>query len=156
MLRQITDQEEAMADDLLRRTADELEIRNVISRLAMLADDGDLNEYASLFTEDGLWEARTTSGSAAPIPPIFGRANVLAAATKRRASGTQGPGTHMYHSILTTTVQLNGDAATAKSYFVYFKNADKAPEIALFAIYNDEFRRTAEGWKLSARRINPA
>lgn len=144
-----------MADDLLRRTADELEIRNVIARLAMLADDGDLNEYASLFAEDGVWEPRTMA-SGPVVPPIRGRANILAAATQRRANGTQGPGTHMYHSILTTAVTLKGDTASAKSYFVYFKNANTSPQIALFAIYNDAFARTPQGWKLTHRLIDPA
>lgn len=145
-----------MADDLLRRTADELEIRNVIYRLAMLADGGDLDEYVTLFAEDGVWAPRMLAPGVAPMPPIKGRANLLAAARQRRASGVQGPGTHMYHLILTTTVSLQGDKASARSYFAYLKEADKTPQIAMFAIYNDELVRTTAGWKVSARNIDPA
>jgi 3-phenylpropionate/cinnamic acid dioxygenase small subunit len=145
-----------MADELLRRVADELEIRNVLCRLAMLADDGDLNEYVSLFTEDAVWEMRGKPVGAADIPPIRGRANLLAGAKQRRASGVQGPGTHKYHTLLTTTVALKGDKADAKSYFAYYRNVDSKPEIAVFAIYNDELMRTRDGWKVAARHIDPA
>jgi 3-phenylpropionate/cinnamic acid dioxygenase small subunit len=145
-----------MADDLLRRVADELDIRNVIYRMAMLADDGDLNEYASLFSEDAVWEMRGRPQGAADIPPIRGRANLLAGAKKRRADGVQGPGTHKYHCLLTTTVTLKGDKADAKSYFAYYQNVNTKPEIAVFAIYNDELVRTKDGWKVAARHIDPA
>lgn len=145
-----------MNDDLLRRTADELEIRNVIFRLAMLGDAGDLNEYASLFTEDGVWEVRFTPAPGQKFEPLRGRASILAAAKQRRANGTQGPGTHMYHLILTTSVSLAGDSANARSYLAFLNAAQAKPEIALFTIYSDEFRRTAEGWRLAARYINAA
>jgi hypothetical protein len=145
-----------MAEDLLRRVADELDIRDVIYRLGMLADGGDLDEYASLFTEDGMWEMRGKPAGAADIPPIRGRANLLAGAKKRRADGVQGPGTHKYHCLLTTTIRLNGDKADAKSYFAYVANANTKPDIAVFAIYNDELVRTKDGWKVAARHIDPA
>ena len=144
-----------MTDDLLQRVADELEIRNLIYRLAMLADDGDLDEYVSLFTADGLWERRLPGAGSPPTAPIRGRDNLLAAARQRRADGVQGPGTHMYHCIVGTAVKLQGDAATARSYLTYLKNANDKPEVALLAIYSDEFVRTSEGWRLAARHIDP-
>lgn len=145
-----------VADDLLRRTADELEIRNLICRLAMLADDGDPEEYASLFTDDARWEMRPKPGTPAGFPPIHGRANILAGVRQRRIDGVQGPGSNTRHAVLMTTVDLNGDAATARSYFSFYKNTHATAEVAVFGTYHDEFRRDAEGWKLSVRSIDPA
>ena len=41
-----------MSDDLLQRLDAGPQIRNLIARLGHLADDGDLKEYVTLFTED--------------------------------------------------------------------------------------------------------
>ena len=47
-----------MSDDRAQRAADALEIRDVLARLALLADDADdLDEYMALYTEDAHWEA---------------------------------------------------------------------------------------------------
>jgi ketosteroid isomerase-like protein len=137
------------ADAALRKSLDEVEIRNVIASIAMLADDGDLNEYAQFWTEDAHWEM-------IPSAPIKGRAAIVDAGRQRRADGIAGPGTHTYHAIQTTMVKVTGDTATARSYLVFYKNADKAPEAALLKVYKDEFRRTPQGWKLAVRMIHPA
>jgi len=139
-----------MSDDL-RKVMDELEIRNVIGRLAQLADTGDLNEYVSLFTEDAHWELKPRPGDAALFAPIRGRANILAGAQARRASGGQGPGSHTRHVLGSTVVKLDGDSALATSNLIFYKNTDTKPEIAVMTFYNDQFKRTSQGWKLASR-----
>ena len=79
------------AEEVLQRVADELEIRNLLARLAQLADGGDLDDYVSLFAEDAVWEGYG--------PARRGKADILAGATERRAAGGQGPGTHSYHIV---------------------------------------------------------
>ena len=143
-----------MADqNQLQRVADELEIRNIISNVALLGDGGDLKEYAELFTEDAHWNLRPEPGKPVEFPPVTGRANIVAAAQKRREGGISGPGTHHYHLVDTTGVKVAGDKATATTYLVFLKNCHKTPEVALFRIYHDEFRRTPSGWKLAKRDI---
>ena len=81
-----------MADDALtRRVADELEIRNLVAKLAHLADEGDLDEYLQLFAEDAVWDGGAELGS------VKGHPELLAAAKERRASGRSGPGTNSRH-----------------------------------------------------------
>jgi ketosteroid isomerase-like protein len=135
--------------DLLQRAADEADIRNVIARLAHLADDGDLNEYVLLFTDDGTWER--------PGEKIRGRQDLLAGARQRRESGIQGPGTNTHHVNTTLWVQLDGaDEASAQSYYLMVGDTDTAaPAIRSIGRYLDTFRRTAEGWKLASRKIVP-
>jgi 3-phenylpropionate/cinnamic acid dioxygenase small subunit len=139
-----------MSDDL-RKVLDEMEIRNLIGRLAQLADTGDLDEYASLFTEDAHWELKAKPGDKAPFAPIRGRANILAGAHARRATGGQGPGSHTRHVLGSTVVKLDGDSALATSNLIFYKNTDTKPEIAVMTFYNDQFKRTPHGWKLASR-----
>lgn len=143
-------------DDLLRRVADELEIRNVIARLAMLADDGDVHEYAALFTEDAHWELHVRAGSAGRTVVVRGRAELVAAALERRRSRISGPGSNTRHAVLSTAVAVGGDSASARSYYAFYRNTDTVPEVAGFGIYTDTFRRTGDGWQLGSRRIDPA
>ena len=142
------------AEDLTRRVADELEIRNVLAMLAVLSDSGDLDEYASLFTEDAHWEMKIDADMADPSPTVDGRANILAAAKQRRASKTVGPESHNYHCISSTAVKLDRDTASTTTYLIYLKNARGAPEIAMFRIYRDQFVRKRDGWKVLVRYVD--
>ncbi|MCH8191067.1 MAG: nuclear transport factor 2 family protein [Chloroflexi bacterium] len=133
-------------DEQVRRVADELEIRNLLARLAQMADDGDLNEYVQLFTEDGSWQG--------PDGGVRrGRADLLAGAQERRASGIQGPNTNTRHVVTTTVIQLAGDTATGRTYYHYYGNTQGVPEQRTMGVYEDEFRRTAQGWKMARRVI---
>jgi uncharacterized protein (TIGR02246 family) len=126
--------------------ADELEIRNVIARLALLADMGDLDEYASLFTEDAEWNM--------PGGPKNGRADIHAGAVDRRAAGGVGPGTNTRHVVGTVAVKaVDDDTATAEAYFQFYVDSATAPALRLFGHYDDTFRRTPDGWKLARRQI---
>ena len=137
-------------EDQLQRVADELDIRNVIHRLAQLADEGALEDYAALFTDEAVWDA------GAAIGVRRGKADIIAGGRERRANGVAGPGTHKRHVITTTAVQLEGDRARARSYMLFPVDCDGAPRIGVVTVYQDEFHRTASGWKLAHRKIEPA
>jgi hypothetical protein len=139
-----------VTDALTQRVADEAEIRNVIARMAHLADDGDLEkEYLLLFTEDALWER--------PGEKHQGHEDILAGARERRRIGMQGPGTATHHVNTTLWVDLTGpDEAHAESYWFFVREtSSEAPQLASIGRYVDDFRRTAAGWKLSRRQIQP-
>jgi 3-phenylpropionate/cinnamic acid dioxygenase small subunit len=135
--------------DSLGHAMDELDIRNVIHRLAQLADEGTLEDYAALFTEDGVWD-----GGAFGLRK--GTADLVAGGRERRAKGLAGPGTHKRHVITTTAVSVEGDRARARSYMLFYVDCDKQPRVGSVAVYQDEFRRTDSGWKLAHRSIEPA
>ncbi len=143
------------SDQALQRVIDEHEIRGVIVRVAMLADAGDSEQYALLFTEDARMEMRAGPGEPPVVPPTEGRAAILAGSKQRSEAGITGPRSGMVHAVQGSVVDVSGDAATAKSYVVLFKNAHAVPEVLAIKVYNDEFVRTAEGWKLSVRCIDP-
>ena len=141
-------------DAQVQKMVDELEIRNVISRLAHLADDGDVDEYVSLFTDDGVWQV-LAGGSLPALPAKKGKADIKAGVLERRAAGIQGPGTHTLHTLTTTAVTVTGDRATARSYMNMMANTHTKPEVSIACIYNDEFAKQGDGWKLASRRISP-
>lgn len=133
--------------NLAQRVADELEIRNLVARLAQLADDGDLDDYIVLFTENASWDGGAALGTSQGHPEI------LAAAKQRRADGRAGPGTHSRHVITTQVVDVDGDRASGRAVFHYYTKTDATPTLSLMGVYEDEFARTQRGWCLASRRV---
>jgi uncharacterized protein (TIGR02246 family) len=135
-----------VTDEVTARVAAELAIRNVIARIAILADQGDLDEYADQFTEDSVW--------AFPGAPRHGRADIRAGAEARRADGITGPGTATRHVITTVTVRVDRpDVAVADSYFVFLQNTQTAPTIFNMGVYHDSFVLDGDVWRLARREI---
>jgi 3-phenylpropionate/cinnamic acid dioxygenase small subunit len=133
------------AEDLAR-VASELEIRNLISRIASLADHGDLDDYAEQFTEDSVW--------ALPKAPRHGRADIRAGADARRADGLTGPGSASRHVITNVSVTIDGpDSAVADSYFMFVRNTSAVPSILNMGSYRDRFVCQDGTWRLARREI---
>jgi uncharacterized protein (TIGR02246 family) len=135
-----------MTDPLVAQTAAELQIRNLIARLALLADQGDLDEYVDQFTEDSLWGF--------PGGARRGRDDIRAGAEERRAGGVSGPGSNTRHVIATVAVQLEGpESATADSYFLFYQHTTTVPTLFNMGHYHDTFARQGEVWRLARRDI---
>jgi hypothetical protein len=135
--------------DSTEQLADELAIRNLVGRLAQLADSApadDMGEYASLFTDDAHWEM--------PGSAFDGVTAIVEGAKSRRASGTQGPGTHTRHVITNHSVSVDGSDATGRAYFMLVATTDTSPQVRMIGQYDDRYRRTSSGWKLARRDIS--
>jgi 3-phenylpropionate/cinnamic acid dioxygenase small subunit len=136
------------------RTADELAIRNLIGRVALLADTTpDLDEYLGLFTEDAVWDFPGDPTQQLPPSRTVGHAAILADRRERRGTGFQGPGTHTRHLVTVLAVEPDGDSASADSYWMYLTKTNSAPSITSMGQYRDSFLRTADGWRLAHRQI---
>ena len=125
---------------------DEAAIKNVVARLARLADEGDLDDYVSLFSADARWEM--------PGSVLEGSENLLAGAVERRAAGTVGPGSNTRHVITTQEVVVDGDEAVSRAYWQFWVNTADEPSVALMGTYQDRLVRTPDGWKLAHRTIS--
>ncbi len=134
-------------EEQVRATVDELEIRNLLARLAHMADAGELDDYIDLFSEDASW-----GGGGLQLRK--GHAEILEGARERRATGLAGPGTHTLHVLTTSAIRLDGDSATGRSVFHFYANTDATPELRLVGVYEDTFQRTPRGWRLSSRVIH--
>jgi len=128
------------------RTQAELEIRNVIGKFAHLADSGDLVEYVSLMTDDGVW-AHPTLGTRT------GRDDILAGAQERREGGKKSGG-RFRHMVTTQWVEFDDDDhASSHLYWILLNATNSPPVVQNTGRYDDELRRTPEGWKLARRDI---
>ena len=143
-------------DALLQRVADELEIRNVVARLAQVADNvsiDEIDEYVALFTEDATWAV--LSDQFLPAQERHGHDELRAAARKRREDGVQGPGTNRRHVISTHSIVFETpDRAQSHCYWQNItETLSEAQVIAGIGQYFDTFVRTPDGWRLHRREI---
>src|SRR3954464_6476835 len=112
------------SEALLRRVADEMEVRNVVARLAHLADtdSDDLEEYLSLWTIDGT--------SVHPHWEASGHEGIRTAVHELRRNGIQGPEVNVAHINTTLFVNVDGsEIATADSYWQYWRGGVTPPVI---------------------------
>jgi 3-phenylpropionate/cinnamic acid dioxygenase small subunit len=131
---------------LLARVAAEIEIRNLIARIAQLADHGELDEYVSLFSEDASWEF--------PGAPRHGRVDILAGAQERRSQGVTGPGSATRHVITTLAVQVaDAVTATADSYWLFWRDTTTTPVLFNMGHYHDTVRLVDGQWRITRRVI---
>ena len=126
---------------------DELAIRNLVARMAQVADENEsLEEYAALLSEDSVWELEGQ-------PPYHGRDAVVAGAAGRREQHLVGPGTHTRHVITTQQVQVQGDRASGQCTCLFYSDTTTEPRVRAVSQYRDEFVRTQQGWKIARRVI---
>jgi SnoaL-like domain len=124
---------------------DDAAIRNLIARIAQIADTGEVDDYVHCFTPDARWEM--------PGAPRRGHADIRAGSQARRDSGEIGPGSATRHLVGTTVVDVDGEGARATSYFQFFVLTTTAPRLRLVGQYDDQFVRCPNGWLLDHRRI---
>jgi hypothetical protein len=122
---------------------DEVLIRNLIGLAAHLADEGEPDDYRVLYTPDATW---SFGGSTQ-----HGVEEIVAATRQRRAEGVSGPGTGTRHLVVPLHVTVNGDTATAVSYFLFLADTTGTPVVRVFGVYTDELVRTPEGWRIRSR-----
>ena len=136
-----------------QRIQDELDIRALLAELAFQADDGELDTYLDLFTEDAVWEMPANAAAGVPAARLEGRADISASVQQRRAIGVQGPGTGAMHHLTTMRIHVHGDEGSGYVYYQFIGLVDGRPALRTVGRYHDTYRRTADGWKLSARTV---
>ncbi len=129
-------------------------IRNVLARIAQLADTGDLDEYLTLFADDAVWAMPDNPAVGMVANEKRGHVEIRAGAEERRASGLQGPGTDSRHVLTTISVDVESDDhATVRSYFMFYGSTSTQPVLRTMGQYDDVLVRGANGWQLQHRVI---
>jgi ketosteroid isomerase-like protein len=124
--------------------ADDRDIRNLISQMAIVTDGGDLDTYGSMLLPDTTWQM--------PGAPLAtGRDAIVENARNRRATGGLGPGSHTRHLVSTVRIVLDGDSATGQACWQFWGDTASAPVLRAMGRYEDTFRRTSDGWKYASR-----
>jgi uncharacterized protein (TIGR02246 family) len=134
--------------------ADDAAIRTLLARVAHFADwQEDLERYLDLFTDDAVWEFPGDRRQQVEPTSLRGRDAIRADRRERRRTGFQGPGTDTHHLVTTVAVDVDGDHATADSYWLFVGDTTTAPVIRSVGRYHDRLRRTDDGWRLAHRII---
>ncbi|MHA3795373.1 nuclear transport factor 2 family protein [Sphingomonas sp. YL-JM2C] len=130
--------------------SDELEIRNLIARVARLTDqwsvEGDL---ADQYVEDGIWHLEGSD-------PYHGREGIARRAREMRDAGVCGPGTTMRHIVSTAEVigdPERPDEATVFSFFIMGDMIAGAAGMAGYGQYRDRVRKRHGRWYMAERHI---
>jgi hypothetical protein len=129
---------EAMVDSNANPAADRDAVRDLLARYTYDGDRGRVADLAACFTADGVLEFP----GHAPVGPA-----AIAAAL---SSGPRDPRlTFVRHHITNPLITIDGDRATARSYFAV--HSDFGPDHS--GTYDDRLVRTAAGWRFAHRRV---
>jgi 3-phenylpropionate/cinnamic acid dioxygenase small subunit len=143
-----------VAEPNIERVAAELEIRNVLARLAHLADTGETDAYVSLLTDDVVWAMPANPAIGLAASERQGHEAIATGQRERMAAGLQGPGSNAIHMVTTTSIRFDDDdTATAQSTFMFWTSTGTQPTLTSLGRYEDALRRTSAGWKLARRVI---
>jgi SnoaL-like domain len=149
-----------MTEADLQMLKDELEIRNLVGKLATMADLAeDLTEYFTLWTDDGTFDMCEPFGRRDGDPVSAWKVSGLEALRENRKAlrdtGFQGPGTNVWHANTTLHITVNdAQNAEAQSYWVLYGSKDKV-EVLRIGHYHDRFRKEDGRWKMAYRTVTP-
>ncbi|MDP3676038.1 MAG: nuclear transport factor 2 family protein [Novosphingobium sp.] len=119
-------------------TTDRDAIRDLLARYTYNGDRGRVAELAACFAPDGVLEFPGT------------RAQGPAAIEQALRGGERDPQrTFVRHHITNPLIEVEGDAATARSYFAVTSN--NGPDHS--GTYDDQLIRTGQGWRFARRRV---
>ena len=117
-------------DQAAKRTDDLVELHALCSRYMLLTSQFVQDRWLEVFTPDGEYNAFGTPYSLERFPAL------LEAAPRGQFIGNM------------PVVELSGDTATGKQHFVFIEQQTHAMRIGW---YNDEYVRTADGWRIRRR-----
>ncbi|MGB3847510.1 MAG: nuclear transport factor 2 family protein [Sphingopyxis sp.] len=127
-----------MADPQIRLAADRDAIRDLLARYTYNGDRGRLDAMTACFADDGVLEY---TGKAPQGP---------AAIKAALSAGTRDPRlTFVRHHITNPLIAVDGDTASARSYFTVHSNF--GPDHS--GTYDDRLVLTAHGWRFVHRRV---
>jgi ketosteroid isomerase-like protein len=130
----------------LQELADERAILRVLSLYCHTIDTGRADEWLECFTPDGAFIVRDAAGK--ELIAERGREKLKAYFEQLM---TKVPPRTQDHLTVNPLVALDGDQATAVSYFITTALGEQGPLVRSRGRYHDRLRRTASGWKLAER-----
>ena len=125
---------------------DYAEIHQLYSRYAIGVDSGNSDMFAGVFTPDGTFEL--------PTRTIQGRTQLADVA---KPGDGRGP-TNVSHVAVNIAIEPSPDGATGTAYFlrVNLGESGKPSTLTGGGVYRDTFVKTAEGWRIKKRVVQPA
>ncbi len=127
-----------------REISDRLQIQDLLTRYTVAIDTKDWNLLDSVFSADAHCDYTSAGGVKGPYPEV-----------RKWLEKALAPFPMTQHFISNTTLQLDGDRATARTYVINpmgFGKADGSLQVfTVGAYYNDELVWTDAGWRIAER-----
>ena len=132
----------------LKRIEDQLELLRLEGAYAYFFDRGEGQEWAALFTEDGVYSGRQLAGLGEPNF-VQGRTNLAKFCEANRVSCV-----HMLHL---PHFSIDGNSATSRILVQHrgkrIDEHNRPTQTESTGCYDVAYRRTGEGWRIH-RRVN--
>lgn len=120
---------------------DRLAVGELISMHGHFVDDGELNRLEELFTSDVVYDLTD-----------FGQAPLQGAAAIREAAWALGAANPVAHHVTNVVVTASGDGrAQVRSKGLGIRADGSCGSVT----YEDTVVRTADGWRISHRKVSP-
>ncbi|MEU6917381.1 nuclear transport factor 2 family protein [Streptomyces olindensis] len=126
-------------------TPDAIRISNLLNAFARNADEGPVEGMGRLLAEDVEWRMTDVTWR--------GRTEVLYGLQGMRVLGHAGPDSGNRHIVTNLEVHVNGDRASAFSYF-QLVSGDQPAAILVTGSYRDELMRCDDRWLLARREVS--
>lgn len=133
--------------------ADRLAILDAIARYSHTFDNREVDAFAQIFTEDGIFEFIAADASE-PELSLPSRADIHAWVTGWYADLDPAIQSR-HHQSGTMFLTLTPDRAESATMLLTTAQrlGDAAPHVKMTGVYHDTWRKTADGWKLARRRL---
>ena len=129
----------------LAEVSDRLEIQDVLARYCQTIDRGDWASFRALFTDNATLDFTAFGGPVGDVETLV--SFIQAALASAKAS---------HHMVSTVVIDLEGDTATVRSaaHVPITLALQQEGEHTFFSglWYNDEFVRSAAGWRIQTRK----
>ena len=128
----------------IQELSDRLQINDLLTRYTVAIDQKDWSLLDTCFTKDAHLDYTSAGGIAGDYPKV-----------RKWLEGALAPFPMTLHYVTNSVVELNGDAATARTAVLNpmgFPQEDGSLHLfTVGAYYNDELSRSDEGWRIRRR-----
>ena len=145
--------EQKSVQESLKRLVAQREILELISQYSYTWDGKDPDGLAKLFTKDAVWE---WWGPGAKKPGLVHKSrNELRDWAAERFKTNLADRQTRHYQTNTVFLEMTGNLARTRTMIVvtHAVKGEKALKVAVSGTYEDEFRRTPDGWRISHRLL---
>lgn len=131
----------------LQRLEDQQAIAALLLEYGRTLDARDFAAYAALFAADGEWKGA--------LGTFRGPKDIQAAMERIFAGATDIPKGQNFHAMSNFVIDVQGDRATARSHFVFYRMDGNKPLAEVAGRYEDTLVRVGGVWKFQQRNALP-
>ncbi len=141
---------ESSVEARLRMLEDERAILETMYQYGHSLDYGWRDAFLDCFTPSGVWDSRRCDAERTPVGRYAGRAELGGFFDRH----THAPSVYHKHLLVEPRITLEGDRASAESYFLRVDELGGDVYVPGFGRYLDTLVRCADGrWRFEERRV---